>query len=56
METFDLEIQARALKASRNIHRDFMRYLTGKITFKEFGAICQQREADFKTMNKRGVK
>lgn len=52
METRNLEMEARALRASRNIHRDFMRYLTGQITFKEFADICQQREADFKAMKR----
>lgn len=46
-------MELKALKASRNLHRDFTLYLCGRITFNEFIQLCKDREAKFEADMKR---
>ena len=41
------QMESCALRASRNLHKDFVRYLCGLITFEEFIRICKTREVQF---------
>jgi hypothetical protein len=55
VETRDVVQEVKALRASRDIHRDFVKYLLGEISFKDFTVLCEKREIEFKTMKYGGV-
>ena len=41
------EMEIEALKSARNLHRHFVKYLLGQITWDEFISVCRLREAEF---------
>jgi len=47
------DMEVKALKASRNLHKDFTRYLCGCMTFDEFIQLCREREQKFEEDMKR---
>lgn len=47
------KMEIKALKASRNLHKDFTRYFCGLITFEEFIQLCKDREAKFEAEMRR---